>query len=169
MGSTISAVLFGAVCFCTWWLFRVLAKNHLSKTTWLSMTHFSQEYPKKAWVIKSYPFLLIFVIPLSIIFAARYFQTATTSTFFLAVLFIPFITVQFIKGIIEIIFGVSSHIRLRESRKYTISLRVFRTSFSGLEMFEHQFACAQEYVRRVGFIRILVVMGLLSGAIYFIP
>ncbi len=137
----------------------------MAKSSSLKGLRFDKEYPNLAWLRVVYTFFPIIWIPLSIIFTGRALRNESTLTFFVFIVFVPLIGLGILKGLIEIVFKVSSHlgVRLRNSG-HMIRLITYRTRF----IFEYHFSYGANRVRSIGFFRLFVSVGLLAAMIYFL-
>ncbi|MBX3057132.1 MAG: hypothetical protein KF770_11730 [Anaerolineae bacterium] len=134
---------------------------------WVSGFEFEQEHPQMERVVSGYTLVLIIWTPLSAVFTARIFQTYMADIFFLFVIFVPLIGIGLIKSVIEIVFGISSHLGLRLRKDPLIRVPHIHTSLSSIELFENRFTINQERIRPVGIIRLLFNTGLIASMIYF--
>jgi hypothetical protein len=135
------------------------------KSNSLKGLRFDEKYPNLAWVRVVYTFFPIIWIPLSIIFTGRILQNESTLTFFVFIVFIPLIGLGILKGLIEIGFKVSSHLRFRTYENgQLIRLGTFRRKY----VYDYYFSFDTDHVRSIGFFRLFINIGMLATMIYFL-
>jgi hypothetical protein len=132
------------------------------KANSLQGAQFDKEFPELAWLRAIYTFIPIVWIPFSIIFIGRSLQTADKLTFFVFIVFIPLIGLGILKGLMEIIFKFSIHLSVRMGKSV---LSFFTRNTLN---FRYYFSCDAANVQLVGFIRLVVNVGLLAAMIYFL-
>ena len=80
-------------------------------------------------------------------------------------MFIPLIGLGILKGLIEIVFKVSSHLRFRTYENgQIIRLGTFRKKYA----YDYYFSFDTGHVRSIGFFRLLVNIGMLAAMFYFL-
>lgn len=134
----------------------LLTRLMLIGVRWQNQAQFLAAQPEKERLVSGYKLFLILWLPLSVVATARFFQAAPTETFYLFVAFVPLLGVGLVKSALEIIVGMGCVYRRRAQRDITIRFPMIRHSFRFLQLYGFYFAVAEQRVRLLGFVRLVL-------------
>ena len=143
------------------WLFIWLGLYFLPRllflgVRWQNQSQFLAAQPQKEPLVSGYKLFLILWLPLSVVATARFFQGAPTETFYLFVTFVPLLGVGLVKSALEITAGMGCVYGRRSQEEITIRLPAFRHSLRFLQLNDFYFAVAEQRVRWVGAVRLVL-------------
>ena len=144
-----------------------LTRLFLIGAHWQTQAQFLAAHPEKEWMVSGYKLFLILWLPLSIVGTARFFQGTPTETFYLFVAFVPLLGVGLVKSVLEITAGIGCVYRHRAQKDITIRFTMIRHSFRFLQLYGFYFAVAEQRVRLLGFVRLVLNTAVLITLLIF--
>ena len=144
-----------------------LPRVFVKDSHWFTIPHFCLEYPEKAWLPKIYKLLVLSWILFSLVFTFNYFQGIALDALLFLAIFVPFLGIGVIKGVMEAGFGTSVYIGVRRAARGEVGVIWFRVVFFSIRfVFEYYFALDKERFQRIGILRALVNLMLLISLIF---
>ena len=134
------------------WLTQLL----LAGVRWQNQAQFLAAHPEKEHLVSGYKLFLILWLPLSVVATARFFQEAPTETFYLFVAFVPLLGVGLVKSVLEMTAGMGFVFRHRAQEDITVRFTMIRHSLRFLQFYGFYFAVAEQRIRLLGFVRLVL-------------
>ena len=134
----------------------LLTRLLLVDVRWQNQAQFLAAHPEKELLVSGYKLFLILWLPLSVVATARFFQESPTETFYLFVAFVPLLGVGLVKSVSELAFGIGWFYGYRLPEKATFHIPFINHSFRFLQSYDFHFALAEQRVRLLGFVRLVL-------------
>ncbi len=152
---------------CIWLGLYFLPRLLFLGVPWQNQAQFLAAQPQKEPLVSGYKLFLVLWLPLSLVVTARSFQEVSTETFYLFVAFVPLLGVGLVKSALEIIAGMGCVYRHRAQEDITIRFTIVRHPFRLLQIYDFYFAVAEQRVRLVGVVRLVLNTAVLLALLIF--